>query len=508
MWFARRVTRLSALVSGLALIVVSGVSALAADGPGSPGGSGSRPAVLSSSRTLQTQLALAKSHIKHLIFIVQENRSFDQYFGTYPGANGIPMVNGHPSVCAWDSVLHRCVHPYHSTNQRQVGGPHNEASSKTDVDGGKMDGFVRALVKARLPCALHRTAPGCDALTGPGGQPDVMSYHTRAEIPNYWKYADNFVLQDRMFASADSWTLPSHLYLVSGWSASCANPRDPTTCKSSLGLGDQRHEMDAGIDKPLWGWTDITYLMHKAGVTWSYYVGDDTCVLQNPCPTGPYRTHTAQMPLPWFTTVRQDYQVKRIMGQANYYSAAADGTLPKVSWVLPYGGVGEHPDNAYHQIWPGMCHVTSVINAAMKGPDWDSTAIFLTWDDWGGFYDHVPPHRVDDLGYGIRVPGLLISPWARPSIIDHQTLTSDSYLRFIEDLFLGSHRINPRTDGRPDPRPTVRESLKGLGDLLSEFQFTNPIAPQVLNPLPLGTPGQNPSTGTAPTQEETMCSPH
>ncbi len=504
MSFAGKAKRSSVLLAGMALIAVSAASAEAGAGAGSPSDSISLISSSSPSRTQLSPLEQARSHIKHLIFIVQENRSFDHYFGTYPGANGIPMVDGRPTVCAPDPILHRCVRPYHSLNQRQVGGPHNERASEMDVDGGKMDGFVRALVKARDRCAIHRDDPGCSELTGPGGQPDVMSYHTRKEIPNYWAYADHFVLQDRMFAPADSWTLPAHLYLVSGWSASCANPRHPMSCQSDLVLAEERHKMDPRVDQPLWGWTDITYLLHGAGVTWAYYVGNDTCI-KPPCPTGPYRTHTAQMPLPWFTTVRQNFQVRRITGQAHYYEAAANGTLPAVSWVVPYEGVGEHPDGARHEIWRGMCHVTSVINAAMEGPDWDSTAIFLTWDDWGGFYDHVSPRRIDQLGYGIRVPGIVISPWVRPGTIDHQRLSFDAYLKLIEDLFLNGKRLNPKTDGRPDPRPTVRETVDGLGNLVGEFRFdTDPLPPLILDPVPLaGSTARGPSTD--PSQEETLC---
>jgi phospholipase C len=156
---------------------------------------------------------------------------------------------------------------------------------------------------------------------------------------------------------------------------------------------------------------------------------------------------------------------------------------------MPYNGAAEHP-SAGQPIWKGMAHVTKVINAAMQGPDWNSTAIYLTWDDWGGFYDHVMPPRIDANGYGIRVPGLMISPWAEAGTIDHQTLSFDAYLKFIEDLFLGSQRLNPRTDGRPDSRPTVREKLPILGDLLNEFDFAQePLPPLVLDPTPLpGTP--------------------
>jgi hypothetical protein len=128
-----------------------------------------------------------------------------------------------------------------------------------------------------------------------------------------------------------------------------------------------------------------------------------------------------------------------------------------------------------------------VINAAMNGPDWNETAVFLTWDDWGGFYDHVEPPKVDVNGYGIRVPGLLISPWARAGLIDHQTLSFDGYLKLIEDLYLGGQRLDPVTDGRPDSRPTVREDVGILGNLLKEFDFSQePLRKLILDPNPLG----------------------
>jgi phospholipase C len=452
-------------------------------------------------------LQLAKSHLEHVIFIVQENRSFDHYFGTYPGADGIPMRGGKPTVCIPDPALGTCARPYHSTNQLQKGGPHTQPFSDLDVDGGRMDGFAESVVRLAYPCAGDdRALPRCRGFVGPQGQPDVMSYHTRSDIPNYWAYADHFVLQDHMFAPADSWTLPAHLYLVSAWSASCRDPFDPMTCRSDLGLKPQLHEQRAKSDKPVWGWTDITYLLHKAGVDWAYFIGDDTCI-QAPCGhRGPHTTTAAQMPLPWFTTVRENGQLGNIEGNSDYYSAAANGTLPPVSWVMPFAGVGEHPQLGTHAIWRGMCHVTNVINAAMEGPDWGSTAIFLTWDDWGGFYDHVPPKRIDALGYGIRVPGLVISPWARPGKVDHQTLTFDAYLKLIEDLFLRGQRLDPKTDGRPDPRPTVREDVKGLGNLLRDFQFTDqPLPPYVLDPVPRdNSKGEEPATAQT---EKTLCAP-
>ena len=469
----------------VALVLAAMLAAACTPASGESGSTTSSPAGPSPSPGPElTKLEQAQLHLKHLVFIVQENRSFDHYFGTFPGANGFPMRNGKPSVCVPDPIAHACVRPYHSSEQLQEGGPHAQRHSELDVNGGRMDGFVRTVVDSPLYCADHRDASRCRDYLGPQGQPDVMSYHTAKEIPNYWRYARTFVLQDRMFAPADSWTLPAHLFLVSAWAARCSDAHDPMSCVSNLELVDQFHTMRSHEDVPIWAWTDITYLLWEQGVEWGYYVGDDTCFF-DPCPDqGQRRTVSQQNPLPWFTTIRETGQMDRIQDHAKFYKAAANGTLPSVSWVMPYNGVGEHPASGA-PIWRGQAHVTHVVNALMKGPDWNETAVFLTWDDWGGFYDHVRPPRVDLNGYGIRVPGLLISPWARAGLIDSQTLSFDAYLKLIEDLFLDSERLNPATLSRPDSRPTVREKASILGDLLKEFDFgQEPLPPLVLDPTP------------------------
>ena len=171
-------------------------------------------------------------------------------------------------------------------------------------------------------------------------------------------------------------------------------------------------------------------------------------------------------PLPWFDTVQADHQLGNIQDVDKFYTAAKKGTLPAVSWVVPSGEVSEHPPAPVSY---GQSYVTSLVNAVMHSPDWDSTAIFLAWDDWGGFYDHVVPPTVDQNGYGLRVPGIVISPYAKQGYIDHQTLSFDAYDKFIEDDFLGGQRLNPahRRPARPEARrPREREDPRQPGQRL------------------------------------------
>ncbi len=426
--------------------------------------------------------------LDHLIFIVQENRSFDHYFGTFPGADGLPYdpTVGRVRACIRDPVLKEKSCTFHSRRQRQLGGPHNWRSSRTSVNGGRMNGFIAALPPTERWCVVRDTKR-CRRYVGPQLQPDVMSWHDDREIPNYWTYAREFVLQDAMFAPADSWTLPAHLFLVSGWSARCTDPFDPMSCTSDKKLKDYgRHEYGGG---PVYAWTDITWLLHQHGVSWAYYVGAGSCSFGRPCDrtTGPWgKTPSAKNPLPGFTTLYETEQQDRILTHEDFLAAAATGDLPSVSWIVPGNQVSEHPASG-GGVTKGMAYVTRLVNAVMEGPAWERSAIFLTWDDWGGFYDHAQPLKIDRLGYGIRVPGLMISPYARRGYIDHQTLSFDAYLKLIEDRFLGGERLDPATLGRPDSRPVVREEIPELGDLASEFDFTQqPRPPLILDPNPLG----------------------
>ena len=406
--------------------------------------------------------------IRHVVVIMQENRSFDQYFGVYPHADGLPRKNGVFTVCVPDPATGRCVRPYHDPNDLNHGGPHAAANATADIDGGRMDGFIAQAEQAQKACK-NPNNPNCNT----NGATDVMGYKTGADIPNYWAYARNFVLQDHMFEPTASWSLPSHLFMVSAWSASCSHPLDPMSCTSSLQNPDHDRQRRAG-PLPDYGWTDITYLLHKHHVSWRYYVAqgtqpdcDDDSIA---CASKPQTVGTPEIwnPLPDFVTVHADGQLGNIQPLSSFYAAARSGRLPAVSWIDPNGKVSEHPPAL---VSVGENYVTGLIDAIMRSRDWRSTAIFLAWDDWGGFYDHVVPPYVDANGYGLRVPGLVISPWARRGYIDHQTLSFDAYLKFIEDDFLGGQQLDPRTDGRPDPRPKVRERASQLGNLIRDFNF-------------------------------------
>jgi phospholipase C len=271
--------------------------------------------------------------------------------------------------------------------------------------------------------------------------------------------------------------------MVSEWSAVCSNPYDAFSCRNSTAYGNQP------TGNPLYAWTDITYMLHRSGVSWRYYIANGT---QPDCEQASEMTCTAVRqtatnpgvwnPLVSFTDVRQDGQTSNIHPLMNFYAAAKAGSLPSVSWVVPTDPVSEHPPQ---RVSSGQSYVTGLINMIMQSRDWKSTAVFLAWDDWGGFYDQVVPPAVDKNGYGLRVPGIVISPYAKQGFIDHQTLTFDAYNKFIEDDFLGGRRLNPHTDGRPDPRPDIRESNPVLGNLIRDFNFNQrPRRPVILSVCP------------------------
>jgi phospholipase C len=431
-------------------------------------------------------ISVAPIHkIKHVVVIMQENRSFDTYFGTYPGAAGINLAT---PPCVPDPAHNNapvCAFVDHS--DRNSGGPHGQNNATADMKcanfaartGCAMNGFV-GQAEAGANCGTNPNNPDCSPCTGAtaGACNDVMGIHDGSDIPNYWNYARSFVLQDHMFEPNASWSLPQHLFQVSEWSGRCTNPFNAFSCSNALQSpnSDAVTSGTANDGQLHYAWTDMTYLLHKSNISWGYYVfkgtepdcENDAATSCAPVQQGP-QTPGIWNPLPSFTDVQQDGQLGNVQTLSNFFTAARNGTLPAVSWIDPNGKVSEHPPSL---VSAGQTYVTGLINAIMQGPDWSSTAVFVSWDDWGGFYDHVVPPGIDQNGYGLRVPGILISPYARAGYIDHQTLSHDAYNKFIEDDFLNSQRLNPATDGRPDPRPGVRESNPYLGDLTSEFDFT------------------------------------
>jgi phospholipase C len=422
------------------------------------------------------------SNLKHLIFIVQENRSFDNYFGTYPGADGIP-TSPPCQVDPWYPSA--CDTPYPNHDASNMGGPYMNKYQVADIDGGKMDGFVASREKQLgNQCAPHdgRRVDPRTVVTGVEADDegivtttkctiDVMGYHDGTDLPNYWKYAADYVLFDHFYESAESWSLPAHLALYSGWAAKCTKLDPPIidSCYSQL----TGKTWEPGKPQP-YLWTDITYLLYQNGVSWLAYLDGG---LGKPI-GGNTKVQGIWAALGGFETVVDDGQYANAVGTdlTQFYSDAAGGTLPAVSWILPQYPDSEHPQASIAQ---GQSYVTGLVNAIESGPDWNSSAIFIVWDDIGGFYDHEPPpFSIDFDGPGLRVPALLISPYALTGTIDHQILTTDSFLKLIEDTFLNGESM--AQSGRPDPRPDYRDQSALLGNLENDFDFQQAPRPPVL----------------------------
>ena len=361
--------------------------------------------------------------IQHFVFIMQENRSFDHYFGTYPGAEGIP-----PGVCVPNPLGGPCVAPSHDPNLVNQGGGHNWANALASINGGLMDGFL----------VSSKQNPG-----------DVMGWHDSREIANYWSYAQLYVLQDRLFESIASYSLPAHLYMLAAQSG------------GYIGTGQPRPSS--------YTFPEITLLLGSGKIDWRYYVnrGKTAGAADGGVSNvdSDETTSTFWNPLPAFPAVKNDpTQFSRLTNATQFYTDAQNGMLPQVSWIIPNSDLSEHPPAS---IATGSNYITGLVNAVMNSPQWSSTAIFISWDDWGGFYDHVAPPKVDQYGLGIRVPGLIISPWARQGYVDHKTYSFESWLKVVEERF----GVVPMT-GRDNT----------ANDMTDAFDFTQqPRAPMLLN---------------------------
>jgi phospholipase C len=445
--------------------------------------------------------ARAAIPIQHVVIIMQENRSFDSYFGTYPNANGIPQGTCVPMDPA--NPNQGCVAPFHDQHDVNSGGNHGSVNAQADLDDGittaKMDGFVKQQDKS------FSRKPGQRELFDPGGflpglqRHDVMGYHTDAELPNYWSYAENFVLQDEMFEGVRAFSGSAHIDMTSEWVATCKSVTDVSTCTTNPHVSPPNKLQNA------FPWVNLFQLLDIHGISWKYYLADGVepdCDDDEMTCDPQIQAHgvlSLWNPVPgynWVVAKGQAYLAAHNPDADQFLLDVKSGNLPQVSWIVPSLTFSEHPDQGITQ---GQEYVTSLINAIMQSPYWASTAIFVSWDDWGGFYDHVVPPNVDTnrsktpiQGFGLRVPGLMISAYAKKGYIDHAVLSTDSYATFMEDVFINGDRLDPVQLGEPDARPDIRDELTvvhfpngssaPVGDLMNEFDFTQqPRPPLVLS---------------------------
>ncbi len=333
--------------------------------------------------------------IEHLVVMMQENHSFDNYFGTYPGADGIPKGACMP-VDPGAPAASDCVRPFHiGSNDVLLDDPsHSLGTAQLQYNDGRLDGFVAALERRNQDGRL------------------AMGHYDATELSYYWNMADQYVLYDRFFSSALGGSFVNHLYWVAGI---------PDTS------GQQP------INEYLANHLTIFDLLQRQGVSWKFYV-------QNYDPTINYRTldqHVGNRSsqVIWVPLLNIDRFLddpalnSHIVDLNQYYNDLAANALPSVSFIVP-SGPSEHPPS---NVRSGERFVKTLVQALMQSSAWRSSAFLLTYDDWGGWYDHVVPPQVDEHGYGFRVPSLLVSPYARRGVVDSTTLDFTSILRFIED---------------------------------------------------------------------------
>lgn len=341
------------------------------------------------------------SNIRHIVFMVKENRSFDQYFGLFPGANG--ATSG--KISTGQTIA---LSPATDTMPYDLG--HSWHDARVAINGGLMNQFDLVLNGNK------------------NGQYLGYTQFAQVDIPNYWTYAQKFTLADNMFSSLTGPSFPNHLYTVAATSGGVINnpvgvPGSSWGCDADA--GEVVDVMDQGgtvtQQPPCFDFQTLADSLQNAGVSWKYYApgqGQSGYIWS----TLDAIKHIREGAL-WDTNVVPDTQ---------FISDAQSGTLPAVSWLVTGSGQSDHPPNSVCQ---GENWTVQQINAIMQGPLWNSTAIFLTWDDFGGFYDHVPPPTADQFGLGPRVPLIIISPYAKPGNIAHTQYEFSSFLAFVETRF-------------------------------------------------------------------------
>ena len=333
--------------------------------------------------------------IQQVVFIIKENRTFDNYFGTFPGADG--ATTG--TISTGD-----VIQLGHTPDRTPRDISHSWNSALTAIDGGAMDQF--------------------DLIPGGNQNGDYLAYTQLAEsdIPNYFALARYFTLGDAMFSSLTGPSFPNHLYTIgaqSGGAINNPNQGGVWGCDSDDATTVQVMDDSGNITRqfPCFDFATLVDSLGYAGLTWKYYA------------PGPGQSGYIWSALDAIYHIRfSDLWQQNVVPPSQFIQDAQNGQLPSVSWVV-VGNGSEHP--------PGSSCVgenTTVrqVNAVMQGPQWGSTAIFITWDDFGGFYDHVPPPQVDNFGFGPRVPLLIVSPYAKPGNISHTVYEFSSLLTFVE----------------------------------------------------------------------------
>ena len=373
--------------------------------------------------------------VKHIIFFIKENRTFDNYFGTYPGANGATTAK----------LPSGEVVPLQHEKDQVPDIDHSSQGGYSAYDNGKLDRFNLL----RSNDVAHPTGPY---------ENNSLTQFQQSDIPNYWLYAQHYVLGDGMFSSLMGPSLPNHLYTVAAQSGGIIN--NPVTDnnigtvgKSSKGWGCDVTGQQVQVKNPdgstqlkeaCFDFTTLADELDSKGLSWRYYAP----------PSG-------QPGYVWSTFniinhIRNGPDWKYVVPIEQFMTDAANGSLPTVSWIVTPSKVSEH---APASVCVGENWTVQMLNALMQGSDWASTAVFLTWDDFGGFYDHVAPQQVDGYGLGFRVPLLVISPYSKEGYIDHTQYEYSSMLRFAEDT-LGL--------------PTLTGRDKAANDMMAAFDFTQP----------------------------------
>jgi len=326
--------------------------------------------------------------IRHVVVLMQENHTFDNYFGTFPGADGLPTdlcIPIDPTALGLG-----CVEPFHLESTRTVDLHHGSSVGLAAYNNGLMDGFIAAQNARNLPGEM------------------AMGYYDGRDLPLYWNLATEYVLTDRLFSSVQGSSEANHFYWVAGRAANGPIPADG------------------------YAFPTIFDRLQAAGISWKFYVQnyDPTITFRNRQPASDKAAQLVWAPVLNFGRFLDDPELSsRIVDLNEYFVDLAAGTLPAVAYMVP-SGASEHPPG---DVALGQVFATSLITALMRSTAWDSSLFFVTWDDWGGWYDHVAPPAVDADGYGFRVPGIIVSPYARRGYVDNTTYDFTSILRFIED---------------------------------------------------------------------------